>query len=302
MINKPFTYAGLTFSPLVIRSGYKATFAIIPQQQVEQLIVRLAGTDGLESYRAFLGSTVLQIQGEVRGQTERDLNDKIEALQQALLPSELQSNEDTDGFIPIEFNEGEGKSSVYYAKTFRNMPVISHRIPQGGGAELVRSFSVLLFCRDPKKYTSEVRSLSLEIQTDPSGSSALPHALPMPIATSESEAEETINNPSATQSVQPENIVISGPIVGPRFSNATTGKRYAFTSDVVILEGETLEINFAQGTALHHSNGNFQSVIQYLLSDSEGWVLEPGNNNIRLFGSAVEAGTTKVEFTIKVPS
>lgn len=303
MINRPFTYAGLTFSPFVIRSGYKATFAIIPQQQIEQLVLRLAGEDGMEAYRAFLGNTVLQIQGEVRGQTERDLNNKIEELHQSLLPKELESNEATDGFVPVEFNEGEGKSSRYFAKPFRNMPVISHKIPVGGGAELVRSFTILLFCKDPIKYSSSELSVEMIIEEDPSGSSALPQEIPFPIASSESEVTDTINNPSSVQSVLPNDIIITGPIVGPAFENTTTGKRYAFTSDVSLASGESLEIDFSQGTAYKVDGSGFQtSVIQYLTSDSTPWSILPGSNTIRLFGAGVVAGETKVNFTVLLPA
>jgi hypothetical protein len=316
MITRAFTYAGLTFDPLEPRSGYKASAVTIPEVSITQVVLELAGQDGLETYNSWLGQTVIRINGVVMGTTESDLSKNIDALMTALNPHTLEAQTfsgSSNGFAPLQFDEGAGVSSIYYAKPFKSMPVVTEEIPKQVGArqglifgtELQRQFSAILFCKDPNKYnaTTGLISVTVSVPSTSSGESAYPFTYPVIYGATIGQGSTTITNTSTqNQPVSPQNVIINGPIQGPSLTNETTGQTVSFTSGVNLTNGQTLALDFVNMTAIITSGGVSTSVIGYLNNNSVWWQINPGSNTILLQGSNMTPGTTNATFSYLQPA
>lgn len=296
MITQSFSYNGISFDPNLMRGGYKANVVVVPQISVRQLVLNLAGQNGVETYNAYLGQLVLRIKGEVRGTTESDLYSKMNDLIEAFDPNNTEA-QGSDGFLALNFTEGN-TSNTYYVKTFKSMPVFQESLSQG----LTVPFDILVFARDPVKYTQTTKSVTLQAASAAGGASALPASIPIAISSSTATASGTATN-NGTSDVWPTQVRINGPVTGPKVENATEGKYYSFSNDLVLASGEYVDIDMNRNTALKtDSNGTQTSVIQYRTSASEPFKIKRGNNTLNYTSGGTMDATSSVVIQWQEPA
>jgi hypothetical protein len=275
----------------VRKSGIQADVFSGESVGIRDTITALPGVDGVERYKSFYRDRLIEIRGFVKGSTKADLYANIEILNSAIDIHVLEaSTNGTDGFLPLSFTETGQRPSLYYAKPIKNSMTWSDT-----KSGLARGFAVLFECRDPKKYRGdgfgEGQTVTVSIAPGASsGSSGFPVGFPVAFAGSSLSGQTTFSNDGASR-ILPTSIEITGPCSAPSIANSTSGFVISFTSDLVLLSGQILQINSKIGTCyVKNVDNSFTNVIQYLTSDSTFWFLELGDNTITLSGATMSVG------------
>lgn len=292
MIRSSFTYAGITFAPLVRTSGYKAEFVNGSRVGIRDTITAIPGFDGVERYKSFYKDRLIEIRGFVLGHSEADLYDNINALEQAFDIHNLEESI-LDGFSPLEFTDPGQNIARYYCKPIQNTLTI---IDKKTG--LSRAFAILLEAKDPRKY----ETTETTVTAAPSlitGTSALPVTIPMVISGDAYTGSTAINN-TGDSGVMPTQIKIYGPCTGPIITNTTKGEHIELTGDVVLTATDYIIILPQSGTIYQYDvAGTETNIIRYLTSDSIFWNLAKGNNSITYTADSMSS-PSRVDITVRL--
>lgn len=293
MVFTDFTYAGVTFNRFVRTSGYMADVVQGDRIQIRSTEDPLPSQNGIQHYIDYYGARLLEIKGSVKGSTEVDLYDKIEALYTAFDVKRLEeSYEDLSGFAPLEWTDPGQKAARYYVKPIQRTIIITE-----GRTGLARQFSILLEAKDPTKYASD--PVVTTIVVDTSGialpSSGFPFGFPVSFGAVAYSAEATVTN-TGSKNVNPRKITLSSPLSnswsGPSVTNVTTGESIQFMDTLSIDTTTFLAIDFEAGTAyLTYPNGTVTDALPFLVNGSTFWELIPGSNTLRIDGSTLPNGS-----------
>lgn len=285
MIFSDFTYNSITFNRFVRSTGYMASAIRGDRIQIRTTKDPLPSQDGIQRYIDYYGSRLLEINGFVKGISEADLYEKINALQKAFDINTLQDNESYDyGFLPLEWTDPGQTASRYYVKPIANTLIISE---QRDG--LARRFSVLMEAKDPKKYGTVQTSYTINI-SDTGGASQFPFAFPVAFGSSVGTGSTTINNDSDSSEIIDEIKLVgptSGTWTGAKVTNTTTGKYIGFISSFAISTGEYISILPTGEVRWYQSNGTYIDGSVYLLAGSSFFKLESGDNTILIEGASI---------------
>lgn len=287
MIHSDFTYSGITFSKFVRTSGYMASAVTGDRIQIRSTRDPLPSQDGIQRYIDKYGSRLLEISGWVKGSSESDLYDKVEALRIAFDIKTLEAAGNY-GFQPLDWTDPGQSAARYYVKPLNNTLIVTNK-----RTGLSLKFSVLLEAKDPLKYQATSTTYTITIDTAAAGGSDFPIEFPVPFSSSTNYGQGTVTN-SGSQDVFPQTIKLYGTSAGvwtaPKITNLTTGEVIEFTSDVSISDGEYVLITPSVGTAAKYNGSAFEDIAAYITSASIMWKLPSGNSTIRIEGSTSPDG------------
>lgn len=287
MIFSTFTYNGITFSRFIRGSGFQADAITGDRIQIRSTRDPLPAQDGIQRYLDYYGSRLLEIRGWVKGTSESDLYDNINALIAAFDIHALETSGNY-GFQPLQWTDPGQGSSRYNVKPLNNTLTVSEQ-----RTGLARGFSVLLEAKDPIKYTNTSTTTTITISTVGGSSSAFPFIFPVIFSSIASFGVGTITN-TGSVAVFPQSIKLygftGGTWVAPKITNSTNGEFIQFTSTVTLTSGQYVLVDPAVGTAQKYNGSAFEDVTAYITSDSTFWKVEPGSNTIRIEGSATVNG------------
>lgn len=283
MIFSDFTYNSVTFHRFIRTSGYMASVIRGDRIQIRTTKDGLPSQDGIQRYIDYYGSRLMEVNGFIKGSSEIDLYNKINALQDAFDIHKLESIAEY-GFAPLEWTDPGQETSRYYLKPLGNTLIISE-----DRTGLSRRFSVLMEAKDPVKYLSAEEDFTVMV-SDTDGSSNFPVGFPVAFGGVKNTGTGTVTN-AGSSAIYPRYIrlyAVTATWIAPKITNVTTGDYTGFTGSVLITVGQYVEINPSLGSVrLYSIDGTSVDISSYLLAGSTFWKYNSGDNITEITGSSV---------------
>lgn len=231
-----------------------------------------AGDDGMYPGTDLVGGRLIEAELEAWAQTDDLLAPVIESL---LLMTSPQRSE-----LPLVMRIAGWDDDLYVLARPRRRNKLS--IKQDTTQGVIAGITVQYFSTDPRLYSLTETGTALSVPTSTSGMT-FPESPPITFGAGSS-ASETITNLGTFDS--PPRATLVGPLTNPQLENVTTGQILALTGSLA--SGETMHINFLNRTVLLEGTASRYSWVD----DPNGWwMLQPGDNEIRLNGTGAGSAT-----------
>lgn len=150
------------------------------------------------------------------------------------------------------------------------------------------SYSVQLAQVDPFKYADPVVASTGLPRT--SGGLAIPTGVPFSIDSDVASGQVVLTNPGNASG--PVMLRIDGPITAPRIVHVGTGKALAFSTALTLADGEWLDVDMKNKTALANGTANRAGWIT-----ERGWSLFEQDGNTWAFTAAAPSATARLTVT-----
>lgn len=148
------------------------------------------------------------------------------------------------------------------------------------------TWSVAIFCADPRFYSDTESSASYDPTT--TGTGGLLFSLDFPLEFS-GDGSATLDVVNEGNVGTPPTFTITGPVTNPIIDNDSTGESI-YTTGVALTSSQTLVINVADRTCLLDGTTNRPDLID--ASATTWFDLEPGTNQLRMRGLGMSSGQT----------
>jgi hypothetical protein len=255
--------------------GRKATFS-----DIREFNTLIPSAGGVEDYRTLLGAVNWVLQGKMYPNTQYDYEQGIRNLR-AVADLDLEQVDvyDPDGYVPYIWSETDQDKQLLVKILYADFTETT---------KLTMPFTLYCTIKTPRLYGTTLRTAgtgnSAGILT---GGVGFPSGFPFPFGATTYAIGATASN-AGDRGAEPNNIVITGPIVNPIFTNTTTGEYIQV--NVTMNIGDTLIIIYDSDNVSIELNGN--SVYGSLNTDSTLFLVKPGANTFSLTGTSMGAGAS----------
>lgn len=154
------------------------------------------------------------------------------------------------------------------------------------GASKLANISLQFTCSDPRKYSEEIRTLTIAFPDTTSTGLTYPLTYPLSYGTVTSTGAGTFNN--AGDAPLPTIYTVYGPCSNPVITNSTTGNFVSFT--IELAAGEYMVINTKLGTVILNGTSDRLTTRSPYSSPLLDMELKQGANLVRVSGSAWSIG------------
>lgn len=239
------------------------------------------GQHGVFDSLSFYGERTLPFDGELVALTPTARRAMEDALRRAVALPTIQSYAGSDGYVPVRFTDEDGTLKQCYAKIAEppSFGLTNDLNPRR------RTFSFTMVAKDPILYGQTLKSASLDETTIATSFTIVQGVtFGVPFSIVQTGASPTVCENEGTYGSPPV-ITINGTTDSPKIVNQTTSQ-FLHLDGLALAAGEYVVID-VNAKSITLSNGGDASA--YLSSDSEWWVLAPGENEIYLIDDTTAA-------------
>ena len=251
----------------------------------------LQGMHGVDDSLTFYGPRTIAVEGELYASSPSARVTMEQSLRKQLALPADQDYATRDGYQLFQFTDEDGIAKQIYAKCIDgpHFKRLKERM------EWARSFRFTLFAEDPVIYSqtlSTANGAETVVGTNFSVIQGVSPSVPFSLIQTTVDTL-TANNSGIYQT--PPLIIISGPTQSPVVMNVTTGKKMDF-SGLVLLSGETLEVDVQASTITKVSSGVRTDASGYLNTLVSKWIyLYTGVNEFTLIDVSPDSIVAQLE-------
>lgn len=232
---------------------------------------------GITDFLTLIGETVYVIQGTMYPRDQATYESGLAALR-AVSSLDLEQADpysDDDGYVPYIWGDFFNQKQIF-------LKILYVQLQENTRQGYVLPFQLICKVKDPLIFGATLKTASTAAAnpTNTIGTFVLPTVLPAPIGLTQYTVTANASN-IGTNSVYPQEIVVTGPATNPVITNTATGE--AITVNVTLALGDTLNIIYGKDTFSITKNG--VNVAQLLTPTSVLFKIHPGDNIIQLSGT-----------------